>query len=288
MGLHATQSVQEEASGKFNIPTVWVTGSRPPTPCGEKTYLIHRRFNYRMISSTLKNAFSWLCHSFRYRTDRMKLNVKHVFTALMVATSTLVVGQDVSDQHARFFQIKPQFYSASPFRDGLASVGIGGATQLKYGFINPAGQLVINPIYDNSSWFSEGLAAVRIGDNKTGQWGYIDKKGSIIIPLQFPQNGWHTASVGDFREGLASYRVGSGENTKAGYIDKTGKVVITAQFYWAYEFHEGLAAVKVGNEKSGKWGFINKLGRFVINPIYENANNFSNGLAPVNKGILYT
>jgi hypothetical protein len=214
----------------------------------------------------------------------MKHNAKHKYIALLAALSMSAIAQNVYEEHASYFQIKPQFDSAYGFREGLAEVRIGGYQNAKYGFIDTKGRLVINPIYDSTSWFSEGLAAVRIGDEKTGKWGYINKQGDVVIPLRFVQGLWRLSPVGDFSEGLASFRVGEGENSKAGYLDKTGKVVIPAQFYWAYRFHEGLAAVKVGGDQYGKWGYINKSGRFVINPIYENAGDFSQGLAPVNKG----
>ena len=65
--------------------------------------------------------------------------------------------------------INPQFGSASPFIEGLASVRIGDRTTGKHGFIDKTGLFVINLQFVGAESFSEGLAAVLIGD----EWGFI-------------------------------------------------------------------------------------------------------------------
>ena len=61
--------------------------------------------------------------------------------------------------------------------EALAMVKIGG----KYGFINTAGEFVINPQFDGARDFSEGLARVNIG----GKYGFINTSGEIVINPQF-------------------------------------------------------------------------------------------------------
>ena len=63
----------------------------------------------------------------------------------------------------------------------LAWVKIGD----KYGYINPKGEIVINPQFDEAGSFSEGLADVKIG----GKEGYINPKGEIVIEPQFDSAG---------------------------------------------------------------------------------------------------
>jgi WG containing repeat len=101
----------------------------------------------------------------------------------------------------------------------------------KYGYINKAGQVVIEPKFDyvgngnSCSSFSEGLACVGIG----GKIGYINASGKIVAPPQFDMatkftNGLAQVSFG----GLAPIRPGSDLVTFAGefaYIDRTGKYV---------------------------------------------------------------
>ena len=53
----------------------------------------------------------------------------------------------------------------------------------KVGFINKAGEFVINPQFDGAWSFSEGLAWVKIGD----KWGFINKAGEFVINPQFDE-----------------------------------------------------------------------------------------------------
>ena len=75
-----------------------------------------------------------------------------------------------------------------------------------WGFINDAGQIVIEPVFEQVSYFSEGVAAVRLN----GKYGYIDKTGKTIIQPQFDY-------AFGFREGLAWV-----QGDQSGFIDKTG------------------------------------------------------------------
>ena len=62
----------------------------------------------------------------------------------------------------------------------------------KYGFVNAAGEVVIEPRYDYVDRFFEGRAAVMLGD----KWGFIDETGTEIAALQFD-------GVMPFSEGMA-------------------------------------------------------------------------------------
>ena len=52
--------------------------------------------------------------------------------------------------------INPQFERAEPFAAGLAGVRLGR----RWGFVDAAGKLSINPQFDGAGSFSDGLAAV--------------------------------------------------------------------------------------------------------------------------------
>jgi WG containing repeat len=158
--------------------------------------------------------------------------------------------------------VEPQFYRAWEFSEGLAVIQDSSDT---WGFIDKYGTKTTLP----KSWqvsypelFSESLLLVRIDE----QYGYINKSAKISIKPQFE-------SANNFSDGLASIKI----NGKSGYLDHSGKVVILCQFEKCYDFSEGLAAVKLGN----KWGYIDKSGKTVIQQQFDKAEPFSEGLVAV-------
>lgn len=160
---------------------------------------------------------------------------------------------------------------------GAASVPTPRFFGEKWGFINTAGKISLEPRYDRLGDLSGGLAAVRVGQYE----GFIDKNGRIVIEPKF-------AAVGDFSEGLARANlggtvIGSGElrGGKWGYMNRTGELTITPVYGEAGDFRGGLAPVKAFD----RWGYIDAKGKIVIQFVFEYARNFSDGLAfVVSKG----
>lgn len=135
----------------------------------------------------------------------------------------------------------------------------------KWGYMNTAGELAINPQFESAGSFFEGLASVKLN----GKYGYIDNTGNFVINAQ-----WDYA--GAFEDGLAI--VGNGkEDSKYGYIDKTGNYIVNPQFSYAKDFSDGLAVVK----SNDKYGYIGKDGKYAINPQFDFAIDFKNGMAAV-------
>ena len=64
----------------------------------------------------------------------------------------------------------------------------------RYGYINRAGEVVVEPRYTQAACFFEGLARVWVN----GKWGYLDAAGKVVIRPQFRQS-WK------FSEGLARF-----------------------------------------------------------------------------------
>jgi len=110
-------------------------------------------------------------------------------------------------------KITSEYSSANNFSEGLASVLINNG-QLRWGFINTSGQLVISPQFKFAGIFSEGLAAVDFGENNGASYGYIDQTGATVISPQFN-------NAKDFNNGVAE-AVYKGRKC---YIDKTGRVI---------------------------------------------------------------
>ncbi|HMP50939.1 MAG TPA: WG repeat-containing protein, partial [Candidatus Melainabacteria bacterium] len=146
---------------------------------------------------------------------------------------------------------------------------------LRWGFVNKEGKMIIQPQFLEAGTFSEGLAPVKTDAG----WGYLDRSGKVVL------EGFDEAGV--FSEGLAAVKIPSngplvekfGNDSAAlwGFIDSTGNFVIKPQFQDAGPFREGLSAVASG----GKYGFIDRDGTFEIKPQFDLACNFSGNRAAI-------
>lgn len=176
--------------------------------------------------------------------------------------AVIVDGQGGYIDKTGKFVIPPRFRVNHPFQEGL---GIIGFNFDEIGFINKAGEIVIQPQYGYmaGTGFKEGLSIVAFA---YGKYGYINQQGTLVIEMKFDE-----ASA--FSEGLAAVKL----DGKWGYIDKEGKFVIAPQFQLACNFSEGLAVVSTDQEA----GYIDKTGKMVIEPQFGNALSFNGGLAKV-------
>jgi hypothetical protein len=136
------------------------------------------------------------------------------------------------------------------------------AENLRWGFIDKTGKLVIKPMFERVGTFSEGLAAAQV----YGLWGFIDTTGKWVIKYQYD-------AVGSFKGGLAGVMAGN----KWGFINKTGNMQIDPGFASIHDFSEHKAAIKKGSS----WGFIDERGGMIINSKYDDAGSFSEGVAAV-------
>ena len=195
------------------------------------------------------------------------------------------------------------------FSEGLAEV----REDERSGFVNEAGDLVIDLRFKEASHFELGLAAFK-DDN--GKWGYIDKKGNAAIEAQFddalafqkdyglavaeidgkqgfinPEGEWAIKPEFDyasgFSEGLSMVFNYAPRNDKVflseprySYINTKGETVIklSDNVTSAGDFKNGLALVQINDEK---WGYINQKGEWVIRPQFDDAEQFYEGEALV-------
>ena len=177
------------------------------------------------------------------------------------------------------FVIEPQFESAEDFEEGLAAVKING----KWGFIDKIGTFVIEPKFDHVDNFHDGLSRVEI----YGKMGVIDRSGKFTIPPIFDR------MVGKPKGYHPDYPVPAFINGSAGWglINRRGEFVVKPQFnemagYFNYNPGEFTGMDTPLPVKSGRqWGYIDvRTGAWVVKPQFDQAYQFSEGLAPVTVG----
>ncbi|HEV7905487.1 MAG TPA: WG repeat-containing protein [Pyrinomonadaceae bacterium] len=207
------------------------------------------------------------------------------------------------------------------FHDGLARFQTPSGQERKYGYMDKAGRVVVEPQFFYAGHFSGGLAWVRVLQGSEWLYGFIDKTGKVVIEPQF------VYQPGDFVDGMAKVT----GKFKSGFIDRTGKYRITVEIEHSDDsFSEGLLAAAMPGEPTrgvyldhdgkvaleipfwqhrtahqrslytirrqqlapfseglaavlsfNKVGFIDRTGKVVIAPLFRETNGFSEGLAAV-------
>ena len=168
----------------------------------------------------------------------------------------------------------------------------------QYGFVNKAGQKVIDFKYSNAHPFSEGLASMmkndgffkRISGKSDGYVVYVDKDGDELRIEK---------SVGKIVMGTSFYKKEALVRTQDGrycFIDNGGLLLrerqevdfnVDAKFRLSKETNQDVPRTFSRNdvttaEQDGLWGYTNSDGKWIIPPQFIEASPFSRqGYAPV-------
>lgn len=152
----------------------------------------------------------------------------------------------------------------------------------RWGFIDPAGSVVIQPQFLSVGDFSEELARVTVPGLteedrlfERNASGFIDERGTFVIGpgappgYQLPEDRNHY-SYGEFHDGLARFWVGDSTGF-GGYIVRTGKLAIPPRYADVNDFSQGLACVSLPRRDGSAFGpklagFIDCMGEFAIPP----------------------
>lgn len=132
----------------------------------------------------------------------------------------------------------------------------------RWGFINSAGQVVIEPKFDIVDRFSENRAP--FGSRRNGKWGFIDSTGQVVVEPRF-DNAY------PFFGGRATIKVGE----RSGFIDHNGKE-IEGRFVQVSSFYEGRA---FGKGDDFQWRMIDLDGNLITSDSFGSVGNFSEELA---------
>ncbi len=170
-------------------------------------------------------------------------------------------------------RIKPQFYLANDFSEGLAYADLGYTR----GFIDKTGKLIIDLKGYASDYFSEGIALISYSWMGTEGFGgssfkYIDKDANLLFKQSF-------AYATPFKDNYAFVK--TSESTKL--ISKDSVITELPLEITPYAFSEGIARFYKQIDKNIKWGFIDTIGKILIKPAFDNAQDFSEGIAMVSR-----
>lgn len=169
----------------------------------------------------------------------------------------------------------------------------------KWGYVNRAGDWVIEPQWRQAEPFSEGRAMVDDGSAGASAWGIIDRHGDYVLKPGIRSHSFSTIDgmdVGDspikpFSQGCAA-AVGPSSDDDPYFVTRDGKFWLrdalpAALADWDVReygsFSEGLAWFRLFPEEFGKplrYGWIDTEGALAIEPEYEGAGDFVGGLAP--------
>jgi hypothetical protein len=147
--------------------------------------------------------------------------------------------------------------SIGEFSEGLAPVRVIEGGNLKTGYIDTAGQIVI-PLNMDSNWaypFSEGLAGVA---RSTGEIAFIDNTGAYVIPYEKNFSGFKPMFTG----GIA--------RVNGGLINKNGDYIIgpDADIH-AWPIGDGLADVMFDTVAGYERGIVDINGNYLFGPSYD-------------------
>ncbi len=116
---------------------------------------------------------------------------------------------------------------------------------LKYGFLNNKGKVIIQPIYSYGSDFFKGKSNI-ILDTIPGLV-FIDGK-QLLFP-EYSKTYWYYDELG-----LAV------KNKKYGFINTKGEIIIPIEYDNAFPFFQNYTSVK----KNDKWNYIDKNGNIIF------------------------
>ena len=131
----------------------------------------------------------------------------------------------------------------------------------KWGFIDRAGKVVIEPQFNYVRLFSENRAAFKDGGDR---WGFIDPQGTIVIQPQFE-------AVSDFVDDRATFS----RNNRWGVITSSGQILFEKEFNFLKPLGEKLYAFK----KNNQWGVITSRGQVIIEAKFSEIGKFSENRA---------
>jgi hypothetical protein len=163
-----------------------------------------------------------------------------------------------------FAQTAASYDETRPASEGLQAVSLKG----KWGFIDGAGKVIVQPKYARVDDFSQGFATVDLKEEGPST-GLIDKTGKVIVPTKY--DGAKTESCpkenpifcyGDMAV-FYTNSTGIGKVGKEGLFNKAGKEVVSSNlgYYFCDPINGGVAFYTFPKSGPSKMGYVSKAGK---------------------------
>lgn len=157
--------------------------------------------------------------------------------------------------------------------------------EMRFGYVDTLGKMVIPMRFDYATDFAEGLALVGTGKCKVRKFGYIDTTGRIVVPIEYDDAEIPCEGL------LKVMRCDASGNPQWGYLSTSGTTVVPMEYGELLDPAEGVIAAARGEWRSGEdsseqtfegtYGFLDYQGKEAIPFRYVDARSFQNGLAAV-------
>ncbi len=170
--------------------------------------------------------------------------------------------------------IAPRYEKVTAFYAGRAVVSEKRADKQElWGMIDTTGREVVPCVWTDLWTPCDGLVRAQRGKGEEARFGYLDLEGREAIPVRYTE-------ATDFRNGEAAVRL---EEGLAGWIDRTGKPLRPFVHNRVRRFYNGLAVVGIEGKYYMKYGVVDRAGNERIPMRYYSFNGFSEGRAVVSR-----
>lgn len=172
----------------------------------------------------------------------------------------------------QFFGESEYMYIGS-YGDGLFNVAIMNENnQMEMGYINKAGNKIIDTKYSRAYNFIDGKAIVQ--ENEGDKYKIIDKDANVVKELDF-EDVKATTNTGIY--------LFKGSNASYGILDSNGDILVEDKFDSIVDMDNDYIVVGILEDDKDKFGVIDKNGDYLIEPGYKGIISLGEGYFAVGK-----
>ncbi len=172
------------------------------------------------------------------------------------------------------FQGKDDYFHIGPYSDGLFTVSKKDENNnIKVGYMEKSGKLIIEPEYSRAYNFIDGKALVQKDDEN---FKIIDKNNKLVREIDYKEVGQSK------KDGIYLFK---GENDLYGLLDHKGDIIIENKFTSIEDIEEDYILVNMSKGKEKEYGIVNKKGDYIIEAKYKDIKLLGQDLFALSDGL---